>query len=136
MVTEGTRGEIFRVSSHPQVNGKAGRRRSENLKGAPIAWTPLRKTLNIHVLLTQFNIDEYKIELYFPKHKLVVKCDEFDHKDRNIEYEVRRQNYTENKLGCQFIQFNPDGRGFNIFEVVNRFFSCISKLTSPNTLKY
>ena len=70
-------------------------------------------------MLTQFSVDGYKIDLYFPRHQLAVECDEFGHKDRGIEYQVRRQKYIENKLGCQFIRFNPDARDFNIFEVAN-----------------
>ena len=71
-------------------------------------------------MLTQFNVDGYKIDHYFPRCKLAVECDEFGHKDRDIEYEVRQQKYIENKLRCQFIRFNLDARGFNIFEVANR----------------
>ena len=44
-------------------------------------------------MLTQLSVDGYKIDLYFPRHKLAVECDEFSHKDRDIEYEVRRQKY-------------------------------------------
>ena len=76
-------------------------------------------------MLTQFNVDGYRIDLYFPAHRLAIKCDEFGHNDRGIECNVWRQKYIENKLGCQFIRFNPDARGFNIFEVANRIFSCI-----------
>ena len=51
-------------------------------------------------MLTQFNMDGQKIDLYFPRHTLAAECDEFGHKDRDIEYVVRRQKYIENKLGC------------------------------------
>ena len=83
----------------------------------------IMNVFNVEEMLTQFSVDGYKIDLYFSRHKLAVECDEFDHKDRDIEYEVRRQKYIENKLGCQFIRFNPDARRFNIFEVANRIFS-------------
>ena len=73
-------------------------------------------------MLNQFNVDGYRIDLYFPRHRFAVECDEFGHRDRDIEYEVRRQKYIENKLGCQFIRRNPNARDFNIFEVVNEFF--------------
>ena len=84
-------------------------------------------------ILNQFNTDGYRINLYFPRHKLAVDCDEFGHKERGIEYEVRRQKYIENKLGFHFVRINTHARGFNIFEVAYRVFSCISKLTTPNT---
>ena len=69
---------------------------------------------------TQYSVDQYKIGLYFPKHKLAVECDEFGHLDRDIEYEVKRQKCTENELGYQFIQYNPDVKDFSIFKVINR----------------
>ena len=40
-------------------------------------------------MLTQFNVDGYRIDPYFPRHKLAVECDESGHKDRDIEYKVR-----------------------------------------------
>ena len=44
-------------------------------------------------MIDQYTVDNYRIDLYFPKHKLAVECDEFDHADRDIEYEVKRQNH-------------------------------------------
>ena len=38
---------------------------------------------------TQDSVDQYKVDLYFPKHKLAIECDKFGHLDRNIEYEVK-----------------------------------------------
>ena len=37
-------------------------------------------------MIDQYTIDNYRIDLYFPKHKLAIECDEFDHADRDIEY--------------------------------------------------
>ena len=36
----------------------------------------------------QFSIGSYRINLYFPEHKLTIECDEHDHKDRDINYEI------------------------------------------------
>ena len=36
----------------------------------------------------QFSIGSYRINLYFPEHKLAIECDEHDHKDRDINYEI------------------------------------------------
>ena len=85
---------------------------------------PLQNIMDVfkgEEMLTQFSVGGYKIDLYFPRHKLAV--------------EVRRQKYIENKLGCQFIRFNPDARDFNIFEVANRIFSSTSKIDHSNPLK-
>ena len=58
--------------------------------------------------------------LSFSKHKLAIKCDNFDHLDRDIEYEVKRKKDVERKLGCMFIRYNPDAKDFNMFKVTNR----------------
>ena len=41
--------------------------------------------------IRQFHLDKYRIDLYFPEHILAIECDEFDHQDRDIKYEVNRQ---------------------------------------------
>ena len=71
----------------------------------------------------QYTVDGYRIDLYFPIHKLSIECDEFGHKYRDIGYEVTRQNHIETKLGCTFIRYNPDAKNFDIFSVIN----CIMK---------
>ena len=76
-------------------------------------------------MIDQYTVDNYRIDLYFPKHKLAVECDEFDHADRDIEYEVRRQKYIEEELGCTFIRYNPDAKRFDLFEVINRIIRAI-----------
>ena len=35
----------------------------------------------------KFSIGSYRINLYFPEHKLAIECDENDHKDKDIDYE-------------------------------------------------
>ena len=67
----------------------------------------------------QYTVDGYRIDLYFPSHKLAIECDEFGHKDRDIGYEVTRQKYIETKLACTFIRYNPDAKDFDIFIVIN-----------------
>ena len=73
-------------------------------------------------MIDQYGVDGYRIDLYFPAYKLAIECDEFNHNDRDVEYEVRRQNHIENKLGCHFIRYNPDAGDFNIFRVINRIY--------------
>ena len=85
---------------------------------------------------TQYSVDQYKIDLYFPKHKLAIECDEFGHLDRDIEYEVKQQKYVENKLGCQFILYNPDAKDYIIFKVINQILlALLFWLTWLDTLK-
>ena len=73
----------------------------------------------------QYTVDGYRIDLYFPTHKLAIECDEFGHKDRDIGYEVTRQNHIETKLGCTFILYNPDTKDFDIFDTINKIYKFI-----------
>ena len=75
----------------------------------------------------QHGVDGYRVDLYFPSHKLAIECDEFGHKDSDIGYEVTRQKHIETKLGCTFIQYNPDAKDFDIFSVINSVMKYIYK---------
>ena len=73
----------------------------------------------------QFSIGSYRIDLYFPEHKLAIECDEHDHKDRDINYETRRQKFIEDHLNCKVIRYNPDAKDFAIESVLNKIFQYI-----------
>lgn len=81
-------------------------------------------------MIQQFYINKYKVDLYFPKHKLVVECDEYDHTDRNTTYEVNRQKYIETILRCEFIRFNPNAKNFNVFSLLNKIYHKINRSRS------
>ena len=66
------------------------------------------------VMIDQYSVDNYRVDLYFPEYRLAIECDEFGHEDRDIGYEVTRQKYIENKLDCIFIRYNPDAKDFKI----------------------
>ena len=73
----------------------------------------------------QFSFGSYRIDLYFPEHKLAIECDEHDHKDRDINYERRQQEFIEDQLNCKFIRYNPDAKDFMIKSVLNKIFQYI-----------
>ena len=62
----------------------------------------------------------FRVDLYFPIHKVAVECDEDNHNDRNPDYENNRQSAIEKILDCKFIRYNPHDDNFNIFEVINK----------------
>lgn len=68
---------------------------------------------------TQYCVNPYRIDLYFSDIKLVIECDEFDHANRDVEYELTRESYIKDILQCRFIRFNPDSEDFCIFDVIN-----------------
>ena len=73
-------------------------------------------------IIHQFGVEKCRIDLYFPKYKLAIECDEFDHHDRDIGYKVEQQKRIERLLNCTFAKFNPDAKEFCILEVVNKIF--------------
>ena len=78
----------------------------------------------------QFSIRSYRIDLYFPEHKLAIECDEYDHKDRDINYEIRWLKFIEDQLNCKFIRYNPDAKDFTIESVLNKIFLYIYQKSS------
>jgi very-short-patch-repair endonuclease len=74
---------------------------------------------DIYKVKKEFKIDNYRIDLYIIDIKLAIECDEFNHKDRDIEYELKRQDYIEDKLHCKFIRFNPDNKNFKLSKLIN-----------------
>ena len=73
----------------------------------------------------QFRIGSNRIDLYFPEHKLAIECNGHDHKDRDIDYETRRQKFIEDQLNCKFIRYNTDANDFTIESVLNKIFQYI-----------
>ena len=55
----------------------------------------IMQVFNGEEMIHQFSVGKYRIDLNFPKYKLAIECDKFDHRDRDIGYEVERQKHTE-----------------------------------------
>jgi hypothetical protein len=71
----------------------------------------------------QFIIGKYRADLYFIDFKLVVECDEFNHKDRDISKELIREEYIKS-LGNKIIRYNPNEKNFdlsNVLREINKF---------------
>ena len=69
---------------------------------------------------TQYTVLGYRIDLYFHKYKLVNEVGELGHNDKNIDYEIQRQQALERELNSVFIRINPDAADFNIFREINK----------------
>ena len=58
-----------------------------------------------------------RIHLYFHGYKLAIEVDENGHKDRNIDYEIKRtKKAREQKPGCEFIRLDPDDEDCDLFK--------------------
>ena len=69
---------------------------------------------------TQYSVLSYRIDLYFHKYKLAIEVDELGHNDRNIDYEIQRQQALERDLNFVFIRINPDAADFDNFRKINK----------------
>ena len=48
----------------------------------------IMKADNGEEMIHQFSVAKYRTDQYFLRYKLEIECEEFDHRDRDIEYEV------------------------------------------------
>jgi prophage antirepressor-like protein len=68
--------------------------------------------------ISEYTVDTYRIDLYFPDLNLAVECDEHGHVNRDQHYEQEREEYIKKVLGCVFIRYNPDSSRFDIGDVI------------------
>jgi very-short-patch-repair endonuclease len=67
----------------------------------------------------QFKVGKYYIDLYIPKFKLAIECDEYGHQTYSVAAETTRQKFIEDTLGCKFIRFDPCDSNFDITQLMN-----------------
>jgi very-short-patch-repair endonuclease len=69
----------------------------------------------------QHKFGDYKVDLFFPDHNLIIECDERGHSDRDPRYEKTRQEFIERE-GHKFIRYNPHDPDFSIINVINSIY--------------
>ena len=84
---------------------------------------------------TQCCIQNKRLDLYFPEHKLAIEIDEYGHVDRNFEQEHSRQMIIEEKHGSKFIIINPDASDYNINSVIYQVYMHIKQPIIKSTKK-
>lgn len=72
----------------------------------------------------QYQVDNYKIDLYIPKYSIAIEIDEEEHKYQQ-DYDHKRQNYIENKIHCKFIRVNEgESCGYAIAKITKELYKC------------
>ena len=74
---------------------------------------------------TQFPVGDYRIDLYFARHKIALECDEQNHADRDPQAELIRQEFITHQLGCRWVRFNPDSPTLRIGQVLNNIYNLL-----------
>ena len=86
------------------------------------------------IILTQYRIENKRIDAYFRKYKLEIEVDEYNHEDRNSNYEKSRQLMIESH-GITIIRTNPDAADFDINRLINQLYTYIIESTKKQTKK-
>ena len=74
------------------------------------------------IIHTQFCIENKRLEVYFPKYKLGIEVDEYNHEGRNSNYEKSRQLMIESH-GITIIRTNPDAADFDMSKLINQIYT-------------
>jgi len=80
-------------------------------------------------MIQQYKVKQYLIDLYFPKYKLAIECDESGHyreimKNNDI---IRENNIKTEITDIYFIRYRPEEKYFNIFKLINSICKYIYK---------
>ena len=70
---------------------------------------------------------DFKTQLGFNSMIQYCQVDEQGHYDRDIDYEIERQEAIEKELGCKFIRINPAKKDCNIFVEIGKIQNYITK---------
>ena len=84
------------------------------------------------IILTQYCIENKRLDAYFSNHKLGREVDEYNHEGKNSNYERSRQLMKENYV-IAIIRTNPDGADFNMNRLINQIYTRIVKSTTRQT---
>lgn len=71
--------------------------------------------------IDQFFVAGYRIDLYFPKEKIAIECDEAHHTTPSqAAKDDERCAVITDLLGCSWVRYSPNTPGFNIGQVINQ----------------
>lgn len=68
--------------------------------------------------IRQFYVRGYRIDLYFPNHRIAVECDEYNHSTYCKKSEAKREQLIKESLGCSWVRFDPYCPDFSIGKVI------------------
>ena len=93
----------------------------------------LQVTFEGEIILTQHCIKKKRLDAYFPKYKLGIEVDEYNHEGRNSNYEKSRQLMIESH-GITIIRTNPDAADFDMNRLINQIYTQIIKSTKKSLI--
>jgi len=94
----------------------------------------ITNAFKIEEAIPQYPVGKYRLDLYFPKYKIIIECDENGHADRHPDKEHDREIFVNKELGItmdNWVRFNPDAKMFNIASVIGQIYLRIIKHQEP-----
>lgn len=93
----------------------------------------IRRATKRYVSATQFPVGKsYRVDLCYPKYRLLVECDEYGHKSYNASEERTRTEALESYAGQRIIRFDPYDKKCCIFDVISQIYG---HLTDTNVTR-
>ena len=92
----------------------------------------LQVALEGEIILTQYCIENKRLDAYFSEYKLGIELDEFNHEGRNVNYEKSRPFMKQNH-GITIIRTNPDTADFDMKRLINQIYQHIIESTKKQT---
>ena len=77
---------------------------------------------------TQYCIENKRLDLYLSEYKVGIEIDEYDHAQRDPEYEMERQKLIKD-YRIMILRTNPDAPEFNINRLIKQIYMLIIKST-------
>ena len=74
-------------------------------------------------MLLQRSVLSYRIDLYFPKHRLAIEVHEKGYPDRNEYENTERKNAIIEHLDCKFISISPDENDFDVDIEIDKMYN-------------
>uniref|UniRef100_A0A6C0CJW5 DUF559 domain-containing protein n=1 Tax=viral metagenome TaxID=1070528 RepID=A0A6C0CJW5_9ZZZZ len=78
--------------------------------------------------IPQFNLGEYRIDLYFPDLNIAVECDENNHAAYDQCKEITRYNFIRKHLRCEILRYDPYAVNFSVCDTIR---TIIERILAP-----
>ena len=82
----------------------------------------MQTTFEGEIILTQYGIENKRIDAYFSKYKLAIEIDEYNHEGRNFYFEKHRQLMIES-YRITIIKTNPDAENFDMNRLIKQIYN-------------
>jgi very-short-patch-repair endonuclease len=96
----------------------------------------ITNAFKIEETIPQYPVGRYRLDLYFPKYKIIIECDENGHADRHPEKEKEREDFVNQELGttsANWVRFNPDDPFYDVAKVMGQIYLRINELLPKET---